>query len=486
MLCKSRMLAAALVTMLVAGSTASAQVTTAFSYQGQLKTSGNVVNSATDMQFSLWTLAVGGTQIGSTVTSLNVPVSNGLFSVPIDFGVNPYASSQNLYLQVAVRNPAGSGSYSPMGSRQLLTPAPFSLATRGINVNAAGNVGIGSSNPVSRFQVRNVVDGGLNDPTAIFTSGSCGAPCGQENYHESVRLINDNANGQTGLGFMVEPNATINSVSDVWIGTGFGADAGDQANNFIIATKTGATTLTNRLVVDGDTGNVGIGTQLPGSPPTARLQVVGNTRLNGDLRFGNDNENGNTIRLSRFNGPANFSNMYFDFGPNITTNSAFIIQRNGGDIYQFNMDGNATKPGGGSWGLLSDERTKNDIQPLAGTLDRLLKLKGHSYTYKDQYVQNGRALSGMQIGLLAQEVEAVFPDWVSTGPDGLKMVTERSTTAIMVEAMRDLRNEKDAQLAQRDAMLAQRDAKLEELAARMEKLEALLASQAATPASARK
>jgi hypothetical protein len=238
--------------------------------------------------------------------------------------------------------------------------------------------------------------------------------------------------------------------------------------------------------VDGDTGNVGIGTQLPGSPPTARLQVVGNTRLNGDLRFGNDNENGNTIRLSRFNGPANFSNMYFDFGPNITTNSAFIIQRNGGDIYQFNMDGNATKPGGGSWGLLSDERTKNDIQPLAGTLDRLLKLKGHSYTYKDQYVQNGRALSGMQIGLLAQEVEAVFPDWVSTGPDGLKMVTERSTTAIMVEAMRDLRNEKDAQLAQRDAMLAQRDAKLEELAARMEKLEALLASQAATPASARK
>jgi septal ring factor EnvC (AmiA/AmiB activator) len=92
----------------------------------------------------------------------------------------------------------------------------------------------------------------------------------------------------------------------------------------------------------------------------------------------------------------------------------------------------------------------------------------------------------MQIGLLAQEVEAVFPDWVSTGPDGLKMVTERSTTAIMVEAMRDLRNEKDAQLAQRDAMLAQRDAKLEELAARMEKLEALLASQAATPASARK
>ncbi len=70
----------------------------------------------------------------------------------------------------------------------------------------------------------------------------------------------------------------------------------------------------------------------------------------------------------------------------------------------------------------------------------------------------------MQVGLVAQEVEAVFPDWVSTGPDGMKQVTERSTTALMVEALRDLRTEKDAEI---DA-----------LKARLEKLEALLAAQA--------
>ncbi len=131
---------------LCAGSTSAPAQGTAITYQGQLKNSGTAVNSATDMQFSLWTLAVGGTQIGSTVTSVAVPVAEGLFTAPIDFGVNPYTSSQNLFLQVAVRNPAGSGSYVPMGSRQLLTPSPFSLATRGINVNSAGDVKVANGN----------------------------------------------------------------------------------------------------------------------------------------------------------------------------------------------------------------------------------------------------------------------------------------------------------------------------------------------------
>ena len=102
---------------------------------------------------------------------------------------------------------------------------------------------------------------------------------------------------------------------------------------------------------------------------------------------------------------------------------------------------------------------------MTGTLDRLLKLRGHAYTYKPEFVQEGRALPGTQIGLVAQEVETVFPDWVTTGTDGLKQVTERSTTALMVEALRDLRTEKDAEI---DA-----------LKARLEKLEALLTTQTA-------
>jgi hypothetical protein len=134
-------LAAALA--LAAGASAAlGQVGTAFTYQGQLRQSGALVTTPTDMQFSLWTAASGGSQVGPTVTQTGVAVAQGLFTASVDFGFSPYTSDQALYLQIAVRNPAGSGAYVPMGSRQRITPAPFSAATRGVNVNGSNRVGI--------------------------------------------------------------------------------------------------------------------------------------------------------------------------------------------------------------------------------------------------------------------------------------------------------------------------------------------------------
>jgi hypothetical protein len=544
---------------------------TALTYQGELQSSGLPVNSAADFEFSLFTALTGGTQVGPTITRSGVSVSSGLFTTAVDFGVNAYTSNQTLFLQVAVRNPAGSGSFVTLGSRQLLTPTPFSLATRGINVNAAGdialltganrtitvpntpantsgtnlsisagngstfnfateggdlvleagrafnvdqsfirpgdvfirtggnasssgtapnggdiimqtggafgainermrltqngNVGIGTTTPRTLLDVVRPVSVN-NTPAAILQVSVCGAPCSQPNYTEALRLLNvgiangaPNGIGQVGIGMSSAAAATATSTADVWLGTGFLADAGDQSNDFILATKTSPTALTNRLRVNGDTGNVGIGTDAP----AARVHNVGTTRLDDALQFGVQNFTGTTgsnAKLYRFGAGGNFTNLYLDMTAS-APGSSFIFQANGNDRFSFDLsDGTALKTGGGSWSVLSDERTKTDIQPMTGTLDRLLQLKGHAYTYKPEFVENGRALPGMQVGLVAQEVETVFPDWVSTGADGLKQVTERSTTALMVEALRDLRTEKDAEIAS--------------LKARLEKLEAML------------
>jgi hypothetical protein len=107
------------------------------------------------------------------------------------------------------------------------------------------------------------------------------------------------------------------------------------------------------------------------------------------------------------------------------------------------VSGTAAKTGGGSWAVFSDERLKHDIKPMAGTLDRLLQLRGYTYEYNTDAVESRLALPGTQIGLMAQEVERVFPDWVAKDEQGFRYVTERSTTALMVEALRDLRAEKD-------------------------------------------
>lgn len=582
----------ALAIFLAAGAGPALAQGTAFTYQGQLNSDSLPVDSSADFEFSLFTAATGGTQVGSTVTRSGVSVSSGLFTTPVDFGVNPYTSNQALFLEIAVRNPAGSGSFVTLGSRQALTPTPFSLATRGINVNTAGdialltgsnrtisvpntpantsgtnlsilagngssfnfateggdlvleagrafnvdqsfirpgdvfirtggnasssgvapnggdiimqtggafsaitermrvthtgNVGIGTATPPNKLSVAGAADFtgnvgiGTTTPIApldvmgnlrVFSNGTIRNQAVVSTFGSHNGLIetfygpNDRFGmAQLPAGKLALYSGDVFSGSAVQIGTMTGASTFSPSMTVARGGNVGigTTTASNRLSVLGNadfTGNVGIGTV----NPTSKLHVIGDAQLNGDLRFGDQTWNGTTGNAAYMFQLANATLTQVYLNMDSSDTGAFILRRNGTLVYFFAMDGVAFKPGGGSWAEISDERSKNDIQPLTGTLDRLLKLRGHAYTYKPEFVENGRALPGTQIGLVAQEVEAVFPDWVSTGPDGMKQVTERSTTALMVEALRDLRAEKDAEI--------------NDLKARLEKLEALLTAQ---------
>lgn len=141
--------------------------------------------------------------------------------------------------------------------------------------------------------------------------------------------------------------------------------------------------------------------------------------------------------------------------------------------------GTAAKTGGGSWSVFCDERLKHDIKPLAGTLDRLLQLRGYTFEYNASAVAERLALPGTQIGLMAQEVERVFPDWVAKDENGYRYVTERATTALMVEALRDLRSEKDREIEAIKARAAKSELENQELKARLERLEKAMNAAAA-------
>lgn len=140
------------------------------------------------------------------------------------------------------------------------------------------------------------------------------------------------------------------------------------------------------------------------------------------------------------------------------------VSINYGNATSINLvcNGSAAKPGGGSWTVLSDERAKQNIRPLRGALERVLQLQGFTFEYTPAALQSGLALAGLQIGLVAQQVERVFPEWVEQDDDGTKLVTERGTTALFVEALRELRAEKDAEI---DALQSQLDALREQVEA---------------------
>ncbi|MCM8627304.1 tail fiber domain-containing protein, partial [Accumulibacter sp.] len=105
------------------------------------------------------------------------------------------------------------------------------------------------------------------------------------------------------------------------------------------------------------------------------------------------------------------------------------------------VTGNAFKPGGGAWGTLSDVRLKQEIAPLSDAVERLLKLKPISFEWKEPEKQGN--LNGLQMGFLAQDVEAIFPEWVGVDPQGFKTLTIRGFEALAVEALKQLKAEND-------------------------------------------
>jgi len=124
----------------------------AFTYQGQLASGGTLVDGTADLRFRLYDDAVAGIQIGSQVAQAAVAVSGGIFTVELDFGV-PAFDGDARWLEIDVRSPTGNGSFETLSPRQRLTPAPYSLQTRGIYVDSANRVGIGTTSPSTPLHV---------------------------------------------------------------------------------------------------------------------------------------------------------------------------------------------------------------------------------------------------------------------------------------------------------------------------------------------
>jgi hypothetical protein len=102
---------------------------TAFTYQGRLADAGSPADGAFDFQFILYDAAVGGSQVGPIVTRDDVVVTDGLFTVSLDFGAS-FGGSRR-WLDVAVRPGASSGSYTPVVPRQEMTATPNALWSAG-------------------------------------------------------------------------------------------------------------------------------------------------------------------------------------------------------------------------------------------------------------------------------------------------------------------------------------------------------------------
>ncbi|HZW09465.1 MAG TPA: hypothetical protein VFF69_06135 [Phycisphaerales bacterium] len=162
---------ASILTTSILSATAAGQ-STAFTYQGRLASGGAPASGLHDFRFKLFDAASGGNQIGTTTCADNLSVSDGLFSVQLDFG-RQFATPSPRYLEIQVRADTGldcgsSAGLVTLSPRQPLTAAPLATHARSafaldaadgspanaLIVDNSGNIGIGASAPTARLDVR--------------------------------------------------------------------------------------------------------------------------------------------------------------------------------------------------------------------------------------------------------------------------------------------------------------------------------------------
>ncbi len=116
-----------------------AMLGTVFTYQGNLRKSGQPVNDSCSFRFSLWDALTGGVEQGSTQTLNSVQVQAGVFSVQLDFG-NQFTGDAR-WLQTAVKC-SGESAYTMLTPRQPVNAVPYALGLQPGAVVVTSNVDV--------------------------------------------------------------------------------------------------------------------------------------------------------------------------------------------------------------------------------------------------------------------------------------------------------------------------------------------------------
>ena len=82
---------------------------------------------------------------------------------------------------------------------------------------------------------------------------------------------------------------------------------------------------------------------------------------------------------------------------------------------------------------MSDINTKTNISTLTDSITKLKQLRGVDFNWKED--------NRKSMGVIAQELEQVFPELVTTLPNGTKTVTYSGLFAVLIEAIKEQQKE---------------------------------------------
>ena len=355
-----------------------------------------------------------------------------------------------------------------------------------VTIANSGNVGIGTTSPSNRLQVS------YPNTSSLYSSGTAGLVL--QNTDTATSSLNSiafsNAGAITGgyfgalISYIPTSGSTTNTggaltfankltSSSAWVetmrltdgnvgigttapasklqvtGSGFfGSDSGalatgagtgvrvfydttgsiGQVNSYNYASSTAT-----NLALQANGGNVGIGTSTPDHILVVRDSsitygasiAIDSTNVTGGKKWeiqssGGDAAEGQGKLLfnNGTNNPLTLSGGSVGIG---TTSPSYLLHVNG------------SVAGVGAYNALSDVRYKKDIKSLAHSLAKILAIRGVSY----KWINEEQYGSQTQLGVIAQEIEKIVPEVVTTGSDGVKRVKYTDLIPLVIEAMQE-------------------------------------------------
>lgn len=354
-------------------------------------------------------------------SNLNLPATTGGSSGVINLGAGPFVhayGSGNTFVG------GNAGNFTTTGTNNTAHGASALSSNSSGEHNTASGASALTTNSTGSYNT-------AHGDSALYSNstGSGNVAFGYSALQSNCLNVSSScaANYNTAIGHLAgvtgsSANANVTGASNTFIGAYSGPGSTSQLTN---ATAIGAKAVvgqSNAIIlgsingVNGATSSVsvGIGTQTPATT----LQVV------GDVRLGTSGTNG---CLQNFAGTA--------------------------------LAGTCS----------SDARLKTHIEPFSPVLTKLTQLQPVHFSWKSAAYPEYHFGPGTNSGLIAQEVEKVFPELVAVDGRGYKQVNYSELPYLMLQAIRELKAENDSLRGQVEQLHA-KDQKITDLTRRVEEL----------------